>query len=153
MENFNEDFSKTHASKNNLHYIMDHPKHGRVLNSGKLKSGLRRDPYISAKGNADRTAERHNKHDPERKYTVHKLHPGSDTNLHIVKVSGPKRTGYFAEDAPTNAVGGGNIAGAGVGPNGEPGVTPKWMKRYKDKNAAGAPKAGRKTFGMFLKGK
>lgn len=31
------------------------------------------------------------------------------------------------EDAPTNAVGGGNIAGAGVGPQGEPGV--KKVKR------------------------
>ena len=50
------------------------------------------------------------------------------------------------EEAPVNAVGGGNIAGMGVGPQGEPGVGPKAMKRYKDKNAAAAPKAGRKAF-------
>ena len=29
------------------------------------------------------------------------------------------------EDAPVNAVGGGQIAGVGVGPNGEPGVNKK----------------------------
>lgn len=61
--------------------------------------------------------------------------------------------GEVKEEAPANAVGGGNIAGMGVGPNGEPGVTPKAMKKYKSANAAGAPKAGRKSFGLFLKGK
>lgn len=57
------------------------------------------------------------------------------------------------EEAPANAVGAGKIAGMGVGPQGEPGVMPKAMKRYKDKNAAEAPKAGRKTFSVFMKGK
>ncbi len=32
------------------------------------------------------------------------------------------------EDAPVNAVGGGQIAGVGVGPQGEPGVTKKKKK-------------------------
>lgn len=58
----------------------------------------------------------------------------------------------LGEDAPANAVGGGNIAGVGVGAQGEPGVRPRAMKRYKDKNAAEAPKAGRKTFTQFMKG-
>jgi len=57
------------------------------------------------------------------------------------------------EDAPANAAGGGNIAGMGVGPDGEPGVGKNAMKRYKDKNAADAPKAGRKSFTMFMKAK
>lgn len=57
------------------------------------------------------------------------------------------------EEAPANAVGGGKIAGMGVGPQGEPPVGPKAMSRYKRKNAAEAPKAGRKTFAMFMKGK
>jgi len=35
------------------------------------------------------------------------------------------------EDAPANAVGGGNIAGVGVGPDGEPGVNPKKKKTKK----------------------
>ncbi len=35
------------------------------------------------------------------------------------------------EDAPANSVGGGNIAGLGVGPKGEPGLTPKQMKKHK----------------------
>ncbi len=41
----------------------------------------------------------------------------------------------------------------GVGAQGEPGVGPKAMKRYKDKNAAAAPKAGRKAFSIFMQGK
>ena len=57
------------------------------------------------------------------------------------------------EEAPTNAVGGGNIAGMGVGTQGEPGVGPKAMSKYKRKNAAEAPKAGRKTFSMFIQGR
>ncbi len=63
------------------------------------------------------------------------------------------------EDSPTNAVGGGNIAGMGVGPNGEPGVSPKAMNKYKRKNAKNAPSPvmssvmKRKTFKEFMKGK
>lgn len=38
------------------------------------------------------------------------------------------------EEAPANAVGGGNIAGLGVGPQGEPGVSPSVMKRHKKRN-------------------
>jgi hypothetical protein len=59
----------------------------------------------------------------------------------------------MSEEAPVNAVGGGNIAGIGVGPKGEPGVKPKAMKKYKNKNAAEAPKAGRKSFSLFMQGK
>lgn len=40
----------------------------------------------------------------------------------------------FVEETPTVSVGSGAIAGAGVGPQGEPGLTPAQMKRYKDKN-------------------
>lgn len=61
--------------------------------------------------------------------------------------------GEMNEEAPANAVGGGNIAGMGVGAAGEPGVGKKAHKKYKDKNAAAAPKAGRKSFGLFMKGK
>lgn len=35
------------------------------------------------------------------------------------------------EDAPANAVGGGAIAGVGVGPDGEPGFTSSQMKKHK----------------------
>ncbi len=38
------------------------------------------------------------------------------------------------EDAPANSAGGGNIAGIGVGPDGEPGVKPKAANCYKKKN-------------------
>lgn len=63
------------------------------------------------------------------------------------------------EEAPANAVGGGNIAGTGVGPNGEPGVHPKAMSKYKRKNQAEAPSpilgsiGKRKSFTEFMKGK
>lgn len=57
------------------------------------------------------------------------------------------------EEAPANAVGAGKIAGMGVGPQGEPGVKAGPMARYKRKNAAEAPKPGRKTFTMFMQGK
>lgn len=57
------------------------------------------------------------------------------------------------EEAPVNAVGGGNIHGIGVGSKGEPGVSPKAMKNYKAKNAAAAHKAGRKSFSLFIQGK
>lgn len=40
----------------------------------------------------------------------------------------------FSEEAPTMNVGSGNIAGLGVGDQGEPGLTPAQMKRYKKKN-------------------
>jgi hypothetical protein len=43
------------------------------------------------------------------------------------------------EDAPISNVGGGQIAGVGVGPNGEPGVGKKALKRYKRKNQQALP--------------
>jgi hypothetical protein len=42
-------------------------------------------------------------------------------------------------EEPTNSAGGGNIAGIGVGPDGEPGFTPAMMRRYKKKNKRNAP--------------
>lgn len=57
------------------------------------------------------------------------------------------------EEAPVNAVGGGNIAGIGVGPKGEPGVKPKAMAKYKRKNAEEAPEVGRRSFKLFMQGK
>ena len=38
------------------------------------------------------------------------------------------------EDAPANSAGAGNIAGIGVGPDGEPGVLPRAAQKYKKKN-------------------
>jgi len=40
----------------------------------------------------------------------------------------------FFEETPTVNVGSGAIAGLGIGPQGEPGLTPSQMKRYKKKN-------------------
>ena len=42
-----------------------------------------------------------------------------------------KRLKTKLSEEPANAVGGGHIAGLGVGPQGEPGVTPSQQKRYK----------------------
>lgn len=41
------------------------------------------------------------------------------------------------EEVPTVNAGSGNIAGIGVGPQGEPGLTPRQMKRYKSRNKPG----------------
>ena len=38
------------------------------------------------------------------------------------------------EEIPTNAAGGGNIAGIGVGPDGEPGVPERSRKKLKKRN-------------------
>jgi hypothetical protein len=77
---------------------------------------------------------------------------GHAMNTITAKYGKGKKATPVKEEAPTNSASGGNIAGIGVGPKGEPGVKPKAMKRYKDKNAAEAPKAGRKTFSLFMKG-
>ena len=67
-----------------------------------------------------------------------------------------KRSVY--EEAPANAIGGGNIAGAGVGPAGEPGVGPAAHRRHRRRNAANAPDPvmaptmRRKTFSQFMRG-
>ena len=41
---------------------------------------------------------------------------------------------FLKEDAPTVSAGSGAIAGIGVGPDGEPGVTPAAAKRYRYSN-------------------
>jgi hypothetical protein len=40
-----------------------------------------------------------------------------------------KKEKIYSEDTPTNVVGGGNIAGLGVGPQGEPGVHKKKKRK------------------------
>jgi len=52
------------------------------------------------------------------------------------------------EEEPVNNVGSGNIAGLGVGPQGEPGLTPAQMKRYKKKNKG--PKRLRDVVGKMV---
>ena len=94
-----EEYSKSTAIEQRMHSIIAHPVHGRILSNAKYqKGGSPNRPYISAKAFADKTAARHNKHDSDRTYTVHKLYPDSESTQHIIKVSGPKRTGYFAEE-------------------------------------------------------
>jgi hypothetical protein len=54
--------------------------------------------------------------------------------------------------APTVNVGGGDIAGLGVGPQGEPGLTRAQQKKHRKQAAATAmDMAGRKTFAAFVK--
>lgn len=53
--------------------------------------------------------------------------------------------------APTVNVGGGDIAGLGVGPQGEPGLTPAQRKKHRRRAASTVTDiAGRKTFASFL---
>lgn len=72
--------------------------------------------------------------DPNDVDTLHKL---IDTH-HVEKK-------IWVEEAPVNAVGGGSIAGLGVGPAGEPGVSEAPANKYKRRNAAKAPRAGRQV--------
>ena len=53
------------------------------------------------------------------------------------------------EDAPANAVGGGNIAGAGPGE--DPPMRKKVIDRYRKKNKAQANTVGRKVYSMIRK--
>lgn len=54
--------------------------------------------------------------------------------LAIIKKSGKSsKTDFFNEDI-TNQAGSGAIAGIGVGPDGEPGISKKKQKKYTDKN-------------------
>lgn len=55
-------------------------------------------------------------------------------NFTSQEVSGSTYFTLMKEEAPTVNVGSGNIAGVGVGPDGEPGVSPSAMKRYKKRN-------------------
>ena len=81
-----------------------------------------------------------------------KLPMDPDTKTPDYFTAALRRKKGLPEEAPANSVGGGKVAGMGVGAQGEPGVGPKAMKRYKDKNAAEAPKAGRKAFSLFMQG-
>jgi hypothetical protein len=54
----------------------------------------------------------------------------------------------FFEETPAVNVGGGHIAGLGVGPQGEPGLTPPQIKRYKKKNTG--PKRLRDIIGAKI---
>ena len=61
------------------------------------------------------------------------------------------------EEVAANAVGGGNIAAVGIDhPNrpgsGEPGMSPRAVKRYRNSNARQAPTVGRKTLTQFMQG-
>ena len=49
-----------------------------------------------------------------------------------------KRIKGIDEEAPANSAGSGNIAGLGVGPQGEPGIRPAARKKYKIRNKKGA---------------
>ena len=69
------------------------------------------------------------------------------------KKSAEKHAGITTEEVAANAVGGGKIAGVGVGPKGEPGVSPKAQTKYAKKNKAESPVLGdmvrRKSFKQF----
>ena len=59
---------------------------------------------------------------------------GGPINNDEVRHDWQSRNEAVIEEIPTVNVGGGAIAGLGVGPQGEPGVSPKAQKKYKKKN-------------------
>lgn len=52
-----------------------------------------------------------------------------------------ENSGILTEDGPTVSAGSGNIAGIGVGPDGEPGLTRKQQKKHRKKNKDDADKS------------
>ena len=57
------------------------------------------------------------------------------------------------EDAAANSAGGGGIAGIGVGPDGEPGLTKAQIKKHKKRNKSvydGRTREGRKFIERIL---
>ncbi len=50
------------------------------------------------------------------------------------------------EDAPTNNAGSGNIAGLGVGPQGEPGVSPNYQRKRKQLKLMNGPAVDPRLF-------
>jgi hypothetical protein len=63
-----------------------------------------------------------------------KRDPSKSRLSHAAKISrifnvDARNLATFKEEAPTNSVGGGNIAGLGIGSQGEPGVNPKNKKK------------------------
>lgn len=63
----------------------------------------------------------------------------SESYFYYTHLSEVVNKNVLEDGAPANAVGGGNIAGMGVGPQGEPGLRPKQMKSYKDRNKKFSP--------------
>lgn len=62
----------------------------------------------------------------------------------------------ISEDAPANNVGSGNIAGVGVGPDGEPGIKKTKYQKKNEKEAPDpimSPIRRRKSFREFMKGR
>jgi hypothetical protein len=59
---------------------------------------------------------------------------GGPINNDEVSHDWQSRNEAVIEEIPTVNVGGGAIAGLGVGPQGEPGLTPAQQKKYKKKN-------------------
>lgn len=55
------------------------------------------------------------------------------------------------EDAPANSAGSGNIAGIGVGPDGEPGIPSRSARRYKKKNKEDSEKRDPLMFAKPIK--
>jgi hypothetical protein len=75
-----------------------------------------------------------------------KLPLDPDTKTPDYFTAAMRRKKGLPEEAPVNAVGGGNIAGLGVGPQGEPGVYKK-----KKKDLVILPIEKRKSFKDFVK--
>jgi hypothetical protein len=63
----------------------------------------------------------------------------SESYFYYIGLSENVNKKVHEDGAAANAVGGGNIAGLGVGPQGEPGLTPRQMKSYKARNRKYSP--------------
>jgi hypothetical protein len=79
---------------------------------------------------------------------------------YLIEQEKQEDAGKLKEEAPANSAGGGNIAGIGVGDDGEPGVNMKKSSKdtYREKNKKEAPKGliwkpifSRKSLSQFMR--
>lgn len=141
LDELSKDTLKSYLSKAGSGKQYSNPQHFRssMLSQDTAKAKLGRKSRKDVKVKASKTGT--------------KLPLDPDTNTPDYFTAALRRKRGLPEEAPANAVGSGNIAGMGVGPDGEPGVTPAATARYKRKNKQEEPKAGRKSFSIFMKGK
>ena len=99
-------------------------------------------PYVShSRGGVGRSAEANvlnSKGETSKTFTKKEHGPDyrKKANAHLKK----NYNKLMGEEAPANVVGGGKVASVGVGPQGEPGMTAKAIRRYKRKNKEQTPR-------------
>ena len=100
-----------------------------------LKTRLKKDPKKSKMSHAVTVAKKYTGVDTKTLHDITENGPCWDTHKQVgMKMKNGRRVPNCVpknEDAPVNAVGGGNIAGLGIGPQGEPGIPKKRGRKFR----------------------